>query len=118
MKLQITALTSALILALPALAKDLPLNQAAAIAASVTPAAAGPAFDALESQTLAALRQALKEDAATLTRDQLEHAKQNKTQADKAWPKPAATIFRPKRTSRRDCAALGVQQAPGSGGER
>jgi hypothetical protein len=32
MKLQITLLTSALILALPALAKEVPLNQAAAIA--------------------------------------------------------------------------------------
>jgi hypothetical protein len=36
MKLQITLLTSALILALPALAKEVPLNQAAAIAGSVT----------------------------------------------------------------------------------
>ena len=96
MKLQITLLTSALILALPALAKDLPLNQAAAIAASVTPAAAGPAFDALESQTLAALRQALKGDAATLTRDQLAHAKQNKTQADKAWLKASGYDFQAK----------------------
>lgn len=96
MKLQITLLTSALILALPALAKDVPLNQAAAIAASVTPAAASPAFDALESQTLAALRQALKGDAATLTRGQLEHAKQNKTQADKAWLKASGYDFQAK----------------------
>ena len=56
MKLQITLLTSALILALPALAKEVPLNQAAAIAGSVTPAAASPAFDDLEGQTLAQLR--------------------------------------------------------------
>ena len=60
MKLQITLLTSALIMALPALAKEVPLNQAAAIAGSVTPAAASPAFDDLEGQTLAQLRAALK----------------------------------------------------------
>jgi hypothetical protein len=67
MKLQITLLTSALLLALPVLAKEVPLNQAADIA-SVTPAAASPAFDALEGQALAQLRAALKGDAATLTR--------------------------------------------------
>jgi hypothetical protein len=33
----------------------------------------------LESQSLSQLRNALKGDAATLTRDQLEHARQNKT---------------------------------------
>jgi hypothetical protein len=63
MKLQITLLTSALLLALPVLAKEVPLNQAAAIANSVTPAAASPAFDALEGQALAQLRAALKGDA-------------------------------------------------------
>ena len=85
MKLHITLLASALMLALPALAKEVPMNQAAAIANGVTPAAASPAFDALESQSLSQLRNALKDDAATLTRDQLEHARQNKTQADTAW---------------------------------
>ena len=40
MKLHITLLASALMLALPALAKEVPLNQAAAIANGVTPAAA------------------------------------------------------------------------------
>jgi hypothetical protein len=79
MKLHITLLASALVLALPVLAKEVPLNQAAAIANGVTPAAASPAFDALESQSLSQLRNALKGDAATLTRDQLEHARQNKT---------------------------------------
>jgi len=44
MKLHITLLASALMLALPALAKEVPMNQAAAIANGVTPAAASPAF--------------------------------------------------------------------------
>jgi hypothetical protein len=60
MKLQFTLLTSALLLALPVLAKEVPLNQAADIASSVTPASASPSFDALESQALAQLRDALK----------------------------------------------------------
>ncbi len=85
MKMQITLLATALVLALPVLAKEVPLNQAATMANAVTPAAASPAFDALESQSLSQLRNALKGDAATLTRDQLEHARQNKTQADTAW---------------------------------
>ena len=96
MKLQFTLLTSALLLALPVLAKEVPLNQAAVIASSVTPASASPSFNALESQALTQLRDALKGDAATLTRDQLEKAKQNKTQADKAWLKASGYDFRVK----------------------
>ncbi len=96
MKLQFTLLTSALLLALPVLAKEVPLSLAADIASSVTPASASPSFDALESQALTQLRAALKGDAATLTRDQLEKAKQNKTQADKAWLKASGYDFRVK----------------------
>ncbi|HGH3372941.1 TPA: phosphatase PAP2 family protein [Kluyvera cryocrescens] len=93
MKLQITLLASALVLALPVLAKDVSVSQAAAIANSVTPTAERPAFDALEAQSLTALRAALKGTAASLTRDQLEKAKQNKTQADKAWLKASGYDF-------------------------
>jgi hypothetical protein len=114
MKLQITLLTSALLLALPVLAKEVPLNQAAAIAGSVTPAAASPAFDDLEGQALAQLRAALKGDAATLTRGQLAHAKQNKTQADKAWLKASGYDFQRKRISRRVSRCWRLQQAPDS----
>lgn len=96
MKLQFTLLTSALLLALPVLAKDVPVNQAAEIAASVTPASASETFDALESQALMRLRAALKGDAATLTRDKLEQAKQSKTQADKAWLKASGYDFKAK----------------------
>lgn len=96
MKLQITLLASALVLALPVLAKDVSVSQAAAIANSVTPTAEHPAFDALEAQSLTALRAALKGTAASLTRDQLEKAKQNKTQADKAWLKASGYDFQAK----------------------
>ncbi|EPK7357566.1 acid phosphatase [Kluyvera ascorbata] len=96
MKLQITLLASALVLALPVLAKDVSVSQAAAIANSVTPTAERPAFDALEAQSLTALRAALKGTAASLTRDQLEKAKQNKTQADKAWLKASGYDFQAK----------------------
>ena len=96
MKLQITLLASALVLALPVLAKDVSVSQAAAIANSVTPTAERPAFDALEAQSLTALRAALKGSAASLTRDQLEKAKQNKTQADKAWLKASGYDFQAK----------------------
>ncbi|WP_432699594.1 acid phosphatase [Kluyvera cryocrescens] len=96
MKLQITLLASALVLALPVLAKDVSVPQAAAVANSVTPAAQSPAFDALEAQSLTALRAALKGSAAVLTRDQLESAKQSKTQADKAWLKASGYDFQTK----------------------
>lgn len=96
MKLQITLLASALVLALPVLAKDVSVSQAGAIANSVTPAAERPAFDALEAQSLTALRAALKGSAATLSRDQLESAKQSKTQADKAWLKASGYDFQAK----------------------
>lgn len=106
MKLQITLLTSALILALPALAKEVPLNQAAAIAGSVTPAAASPAFGGLEGQALTQLRAALKGDAATLSRGQLAHAKQSKTQADKAWLKASGYDFEEKANQQAGIALL------------
>lgn len=96
MKLQITLLASALVLALPVLAKDVSVSQAGAIANSVTPAAERPAFDALEGQSLTALRAALKGSAAVLSRDQLESAKQSKTQADKAWIKASGYDFQAK----------------------
>lgn len=96
MKLQITLLASALVLALPVLAKDISVNQAAAIADTVTPAATNPAFDALEAQSLTALRSELKGSAQTLTRDRLKQAKQNKTQADNAWLQASGYDFQSK----------------------
>ena len=68
MKRQLSLLAVALLLAQPVLAKDIPLNRAAALANSVTPAASSQAYDDLEQQALAQLRHALQGNAATLTR--------------------------------------------------
>ena len=61
MKRQLSLLAVALLLAQPVLAKDIPLNRAAALANSVTPAASSQAYDDLEQQALAGgdLEQAL-----------------------------------------------------------
>ncbi|EBF4216775.1 phosphatase PAP2 family protein [Salmonella enterica] len=85
MKLHITVLASSLALAMPALAKDIPLSQAESIAKSVTPDSTSIAFNNLASQWLTQLRKALQGDAATLTRDALDQMRQNPTQADTAW---------------------------------
>ncbi len=50
MKRQLSLLAVALLLAQPVLAKDIPLNRAAALANSVTPAASSQAYDDLEQQ--------------------------------------------------------------------
>ncbi|HEY2454409.1 MAG TPA: phosphatase PAP2 family protein [Scandinavium sp.] len=86
-------LALSLLLALPALAKETSLNGAGELAASVTPAARSQAFDSLEAESLAALRGALKGNATTLTRDELEKAKQTSMQADTAWLKASGYDF-------------------------
>lgn len=96
MKLRISMLAAALAVAMPALAKDVSLPQAAAIANTVTPANSSQAFDDLETQSLAALRTALKGDADKLTRDQLDKAKQSKKLADTAWLKASGYDFQTK----------------------
>ncbi|EIG9275731.1 phosphatase PAP2 family protein [Salmonella enterica] len=85
MKLHITVLASSLMLAMPALAKDISLSQAELIAKSVTPNSTSDAFKSLESQWLAQLRKALQGDGAVLTRDDLIQMQQNPGQADTAW---------------------------------
>ncbi|MBS0848180.1 phosphatase PAP2 family protein [Citrobacter sp. JGM124] len=96
MKTRISILVAALVLAMPALAKDIPLPQAAAIADSVTPASSSASFNALQSQSLTSLRDALKGDAAQLSRLQLETAAQSSTLADKAWLKASGYDFKTK----------------------
>ncbi|MBE9267945.1 hypothetical protein [Klebsiella pneumoniae] len=105
MKRQLSLLAVALLLAQPVLAKDIPLNRAAALANSVTPAASSQAYDDLEQQALAQLRHALQGNAATLTRDRLAHTKQNQTQADTAWLKASGT-------SLAECAKSSVKDDP------
>ena len=106
MKRQLSLLAVALLLAQPVLAKDIPLNRAAALANSVTPAASSQAYDDLEQQALAQLRHALQGDAATLTRDRLAHTKQNQTQADTAWLKASGYDFQTRANQQAGIALL------------
>ncbi len=106
MKRQLSLLAVALLLAQPVLAKDIPLNRAAALANSVTPAASSQAYDDLEQQALAQLRHALQGNAATLTRDRLAHTKQNQTQADTAWLKASGYDFQTRANQQAGIALL------------
>jgi membrane-associated phospholipid phosphatase len=81
-------------------------DSAAQLAASVTPAANSQAFDALESQSLAALRNALKGGASELSRDELEKAKQSDIQADTAWLKASGYDFQTKARQQAGIALL------------
>lgn len=96
MKSRYSILALAMLLSLPVLAKEVMPDVAAQLAASVTPAANSQAFDTLESQSLAALRNALKGGASELSRDELEKAKQSATQADTAWLKASGYDFQTK----------------------
>lgn len=93
MQKRFSLLAAALLFALPALAKEVPLPEAAALAATVTPAADSPAYAALESDSLSALRQTLQGGDKTLTRDKLDAARQTATQADTAWLKASGYDF-------------------------
>ena len=106
MKRQLSLLAIALLLAQPVLAKDIPLDRAAALANSVTPAASSQAYDDLEQQALTQLRHALQGDAATLTRDRLAHTKQNKTQTDTAWLKASGYDFQTRANQQAGIALL------------
>ncbi|MCD1488846.1 hypothetical protein [Klebsiella pneumoniae] len=112
MKRQLSLLAVALLLAQPVLAKDIPLNRAAALANSVTPAASSQAYDDLEQQALAQLRHALQGDAATLTRDRLAHTKQNQTQADTAWLKASGYDFQTRANQQAGIALLLAAMIP------
>lgn len=96
MKARMTLLTASLLLAHQAMAKDLPLTAARDIANTTTPASVSQAFDGLESQSLSALRDALKGDGAKMERGQLEKAAQSAKQADTAWLKASGYDFKVK----------------------
>lgn len=106
MKTRISMLVTALVLAMPALAKDLTLSQAAPIADSLTPASRSQPFNDLESQSIASLRTALQGDAAQLTRPQLEKAQQNATLADTVWLKASGYDFQTKENQKAGIALL------------
>lgn len=96
MKARMTLLTASLLLAHQAMAKDVPLTAARDIANTTTPASVSQAFDGLESQSLSALRDALKGDGAKVDRGQLEKAAQSAKQADTAWLKASGYDFKVK----------------------
>ena len=96
MKARMTLLTASLLLAHQAMAKDVPLTAARDIANTTTPASVSQAFDSLESQSLSALRDALKGDSAKVEREQLEKAAQSAKQADTAWLKASGYDFKVK----------------------
>ncbi|MDP9567739.1 UNVERIFIED_ORG: membrane-associated phospholipid phosphatase [Kosakonia oryzae] len=106
MKIRLTLLTAALLLANQAMAKDIPLVQARDIANTTTPASDSQSYVALEAQSLAGLRQALQGNAASLTRDQLEHSAQSAKQADSAWLKARGYDFQTKANQQAGIALL------------
>ncbi len=96
MRIRFTVVAAALLLAQQVQAQTLSLNQAGALANSTSPASSSQTFDALQTQALQAQLNAIKGDAPTLTRDRLETAKQNDTQADRAWLKASGYDFQSK----------------------
>jgi membrane-associated phospholipid phosphatase len=106
MKIRLLMLAALMAATLPVLAQNVPLAQAGTIAGSVTQASSSPAFDVLESQSLAALRNAIKGSAATLKREQLAKAAQNTTQADTAWLKASGYDFQSKANQQEGIALL------------
>jgi len=94
MKIRLSLIAATLLLAQQAQAVSLP--QAASLANGTSPASTSQAFNALEAQSLQAEINALKGSAASLTRGQLEKARQNSTQADGAWLKASGYDFQTK----------------------
>ncbi|MGK3124055.1 phosphatase PAP2 family protein [Candidatus Pantoea formicae] len=103
MKTRYTLIATVLLLAQQAHAATLP--QAAALAAQ-TSTGSTPVYTQLEQQSLQAERKYLQGDGTTLTRDALEKAKQNSTQADKAWLKKSGYDFNVKQNQQAGIALL------------
>lgn len=91
---------------LSAAAQEIALPDAGRAAASVTPAAASPVFDALEADSLRALRQQLQGADGVLSRDRLEDARQSALQADKEWLKASDYDFAKKARQQAGIALL------------
>lgn len=111
MRTRISILVAALMLAMPALAKDLPLSQVAATAESVSPASSSQSFNALQSLSLAALRDSLKGDATQLSRSQLATANQNSLLADNVWLTASGYDFKTKDNQQAGIALLSAFSA-------
>jgi len=112
MKTRYTLIATVLLLAQQAHAATLP--QAAALAAQ-TSTGSTPVYTQLEQQSLQAERKYLQGDGTTLTRDALEKAKQNSTQADKAWLIKSGYDFNVKQNQQAGIALLsGFSTLPAS----
>lgn len=113
MKNRLTILAATLLFTFQAQSASLP--DAAALARTTTPESASETFNALEQQILQAERQALRNGAHTLTRTQLEDAKQSSTQANTAWLKASGYDFQVKANQQAGIALLsGFSSLPDS----
>lgn len=113
MKIRLTLVAMTLLMAQQAQATSLP--QAAALANGTTAASASTAYDALENQISQATINALKGNAPSLKREQLEKTKQTDTQADRAWLKASAYDFQTKANQQAGIALLsGFSSLPDS----
>jgi membrane-associated phospholipid phosphatase len=98
MRYRYSLLAGALVLSQLAQAKPatLTFEHIRAIADTTTPASDSPQFVAFDAAIQQSLIAALKGDAATLTRDQLDDTKQSKKLADKKWLKESGYDFQKK----------------------
>ncbi|WP_369790148.1 phosphatase PAP2 family protein [Rouxiella sp. WC2420] len=94
MKIRLTLIAAALMLAQQAQAVSLP--QAAAVANSTSFASTSQPYDALQAQELQAEITSLKGSESVLKREQLEKAKQGAALADRAWLKASGYDFQTK----------------------
>lgn len=112
MKTRFTLIASVILLAQQAHAVSLP--DAAALA-GLTSTGSTSAYSDLEQQSLQAERQALQGDSSTLTREQLEKAKQTAKQADTQWLKNSGYDFKMKENQQAGIALLsGFSTLPAS----
>lgn len=94
MKIRLTLIAAALMLAQQAQAVSLP--QAAAVANSTSFTSTSQPYDELQTHELQAEINSLKGGESVLKREQLEKARQTDTQADKAWLKASGYDFQTK----------------------
>ncbi|KAA8998226.1 phosphatase PAP2 family protein [Affinibrenneria salicis] len=101
------SLLSCALLSLPVVAATpVDFSQVSAVVNTTTPASGSTTFVALEQTIAQDLRQTLKGDAATLTRDQLAHAGQSQHLADKAWLQASHYDFAPDANQQAGIALL------------
>nr|WP_154324505.1 phosphatase PAP2 family protein [Pantoea sp. 201603H] len=106
MRISLPLAIAALLATQGAYAKSFDYSQVTTIVDTTTPASDSPAFVELESQILQSLRQSLQNGESSLTRGQLEQAKQGDKLADRAWLKASGYDFQPKENAQAGIALL------------